>query len=189
MWKRLVNQSLWSRASKAMLGVGALVGTTYALYTPKLISASAEAPAGAEAVGKFKMDEDEFVRVLDSLMQHCEKLQNNPPDLIPQEELPANEIVEFLKPYTYPNGPLLVKKFTYVPGRSNLVIEYPGETDQCVCCAFILFMPLGLFHLLALILMLLLQIQRNGSSILSNLGEKEISLLGVVSLIVWDMLL
>jgi len=40
-------------------------------------------------------------------------------------------IEEFLTPHsTVKGGPLLIKKPTYVDGRSNLIVHYPGTTDK-----------------------------------------------------------
>ena len=69
--------------------------------------------------------------MLAAIHQHAQKLQNKPPQFIPQEDLPASEIVTYLKPYTIENGgPLLVKKYTYAQGRSNLIITYPGTGEK-----------------------------------------------------------
>lgn len=44
-----------------------------------------------------------------------------PPVKVPQEDLVADEIVEYLKPFSEPAGPLKVRKVTYVDGRFDIV--------------------------------------------------------------------
>lgn len=83
----------------------------------------------------IKLDTKEFLELLTEIMSHNKKLQNNPPTLVPQEDLAADIVVKFLEPFTEPKGPLKVKKYTYVEGRSNLVVQFPsqkGETDKVV---------------------------------------------------------
>lgn len=75
----------------------------------------------------LEWNEEEFISVLDSVMQHVEFLQNNPPNLIPKEDLAADAIINFLKPY---ESVIKVTKYTYVPGRSNLVLEYPINCSE-----------------------------------------------------------
>jgi acetylornithine deacetylase len=87
---------------------------------------------------EFKMNEEDFLKVLEELLSHVEHLQNSPPELIPQEELAANVVVKYLEPYTVEKGgPLKVKKCTYVPGRSNVVIEYPGTSGDEAIVSFV----------------------------------------------------
>eukprot|EP00455_Lapot_gusevi_P026648 TRINITY_DN280_c0_g1_i1.p1 TRINITY_DN280_c0_g1~~TRINITY_DN280_c0_g1_i1.p1 ORF type:complete len:434 (-),score=191.11 TRINITY_DN280_c0_g1_i1:127-1428(-) len=87
----------------------------------------------AEGLLGLQIDENEFVDLLGRVMQHAQYLQNKPPQFVPKEDLPATEVVEFLRPYTVENGgPLIVKKFTYAPDRSNVIIQYPGTTDKVV---------------------------------------------------------
>lgn len=80
------------------------------------------------------LDDMEFLDLLRSFIRETEKLQNTPPDIIPQEEIIADLVIAFLKPYSQPNGPLIVKKITYVKGRSNVIITYPAaiETEKTV---------------------------------------------------------
>jgi len=60
-------------------------------------------------------------------------LQNRPPQLVPQETLVGNHIEEHLKPYLSTNGgPLTMERIEYAPGRNNIIITYPGETDTCI---------------------------------------------------------
>jgi len=80
----------------------------------------------------IKLEEDSFLELLTQLMSHSEKLQNMPPTRVPQEDLAVECVMEYLKPYIEPYGPLKVKKITYVEGRSNLIVFYPGTTKKLV---------------------------------------------------------
>jgi len=79
------------------------------------------------------LDQDTFVTLLGKLIGEAEKLQNNPPDLIPQEDLAVQHVLEVLKPYTTEQGgPLKVETPCYTKGRSNVLITYPGTGDKCL---------------------------------------------------------
>jgi acetylornithine deacetylase len=81
---------------------------------------------------------DEFVSLLEKLIGQVENLQNCPPDHIPKEELAADIVIDYLKPYsTELGGPLIVRKCTYVPSRSNLVLEYPGKLNNQSVVSFV----------------------------------------------------
>ena len=84
------------------------------------------------ALANLKLDEDEFLALMEKVIGLGEKLQNNPPELVPQEELVADLVVEELASVSNGNGPLQVKKLTYVSGRSNVIVTYPGTTDKVV---------------------------------------------------------
>lgn len=81
---------------------------------------------------QLRFDRESFLSLLRVLIGHSERLQNNPPELIPQEDLAADAVVAFLAPYTAPKGPLQVKKCTYVKGRSNLLITYNPDGSSKV---------------------------------------------------------
>jgi len=85
----------------------------------------------SEAKG-LPINEKEFLSLVEKLMSFSEKLQNAPHlKLIPQEGLVADAVLEVLAPYSSAKGgPLVVKKLTYVEGRSNLVVHYPGTSDK-----------------------------------------------------------
>lgn len=80
---------------------------------------------------------ESILGILGSLMKHVKQLQNNHPVLIPKEDLAVNEIIEFLKPVSEPNGPLVVKRCCYVPGRSNLIVTYPAPTKTDKVVSFV----------------------------------------------------
>jgi acetylornithine deacetylase len=49
------------------------------------------------------------------------------------EDKASDIVIEALMPYTQPNGPLSVERVTYVEGRGNLIIKYPGASPGKVC--------------------------------------------------------
>jgi len=79
---------------------------------------------------KLTFEETSFLSLLKDLIGHAKKLQNLPPNLVPQEELAADCVVKYLAAYTEPKGPLKVRKLTYKPGRSNVIIEYPATAEE-----------------------------------------------------------
>ena len=42
-------------------------------------------------------------------------------------------VMEALAPHTSPRGPLIVERVTYVEGRGNLIVRYPGTVKDKVC--------------------------------------------------------
>ncbi|CAI0471054.1 unnamed protein product [Linum tenue] len=74
-----------------------------------------------------ELNRDAFVSLLQKVIGESEHVQNNPPELIPQEVRVANHVLEVLRPLsTECGGPLIVNHVSYSPGRSNLIVEYPG---------------------------------------------------------------
>ncbi|KAL8104134.1 acetylornithine deacetylase [Apium graveolens] len=69
-----------------------------------------------------------FVSLLRKLIGESKYVQNNPPELVPEEDRIVNHVVETLLPFstTTGGGPLIVNHVTYVPKRGNLIVEYPG---------------------------------------------------------------
>ncbi|XP_043696286.1 acetylornithine deacetylase [Telopea speciosissima] len=74
------------------------------------------------------LDKDSFVSLLSKLIGESKYVQNNPPELIPEEDRVAKHVLDVLLPYstTTGGGPLIVNHVTYVQGRGNIIIEYPG---------------------------------------------------------------
>ncbi|KAF7828567.1 acetylornithine deacetylase [Senna tora] len=74
------------------------------------------------------LNRDSFVPLLSKLIGESKFVQNNPPDLIPQEDKVVKHVLDVLLPLstTTGGGPLLINHVTYFPGRGNLIIEYPG---------------------------------------------------------------
>lgn len=69
-----------------------------------------------------------FVTLLTKLIGESKYVQNNPPELVPEEDRIVNHVLESLLPLstTTGGGPLIVNHVTYVPKRGNLIVEYPG---------------------------------------------------------------
>lgn len=85
-------------------------------------------------LANIKLDEEEFVGMMEKIIGNMKNLQNSPPMHVPQESLTADMMIEYLKPVTKPNGPLEVRKIEYVEGRANLIIDLPAskKTDRYV---------------------------------------------------------
>ena len=80
-----------------------------------------------------QIDSEEFFAVLSKIHRHSKFLQNKPPQFVPKEDLVAMEVLEVLAPFTVENGgPLIVKKISYAPDRSNVIIHYPGTSSEIV---------------------------------------------------------
>ncbi|KAJ3680660.1 hypothetical protein LUZ60_016938 [Juncus effusus] len=74
-----------------------------------------------------ELDRASFVPLLSNLINESERLQNNPPELIPQEDLAARHVLAALLPLSTSNGgPLIVNHVRYAEGRGNVIVEYPG---------------------------------------------------------------
>lgn len=74
------------------------------------------------------LDKDSFVSLLSKLIGEAKYVQNNPPELIPEEDRVVKHVLDVLLPYstTTGGGPLLVNHVTYYPSRGNVIVEYPG---------------------------------------------------------------
>lgn len=70
-------------------------------------------------------------------MENIEHLQNSPPSYLPQESLTADIVIEYLKPVTKPNGPLIIRKLEYVENRANLMLELPAKIHTKKCVSFV----------------------------------------------------
>ncbi|CAL5432338.1 unnamed protein product [Camellia sinensis] len=80
-----------------------------------------------------ELNKDSFVTLLTKLIGESKYVQNNPPELIPEEDRIVKHVLETLLPYstTTGGGPLIVNHVTYHPNRGNLIVEYPGtQQDQ-----------------------------------------------------------
>eukprot|EP00882_Tetradesmus_deserticola_P002404 GHRQ01002563.1.p1 GENE.GHRQ01002563.1~~GHRQ01002563.1.p1 ORF type:complete len:440 (+),score=207.27 GHRQ01002563.1:231-1550(+) len=77
---------------------------------------------------KFEFDKERFVTLLGKLVGEAKYLQNNPPELVPVEDRAARHVLEVLEPHSVEHGgPLLLQHVSYVEGRGNIIVEYPGE--------------------------------------------------------------
>ena len=47
---------------------------------------------------------------------------------MPKEDRAGRHVLDVLQPYsTEHGGPLVIKHISYVEGRGNIIVEYPGE--------------------------------------------------------------
>lgn len=85
-----------------------------------------------DAVGG--LDREPFVALLEKLIGEAARLQNDPPNHVPQEDLVAQHVVNALRPVSTDKGggPLVVRKVSYAEGRSNVIVEYPGTVPGLV---------------------------------------------------------
>ncbi|MQL88898.1 hypothetical protein Taro_021462 [Colocasia esculenta] len=80
------------------------------------------------------LDREAFVPLLAKLIGEARHVQNNPPELVPQEDRVARHVLDALLPYSTtpppgaPGGPLIVTHVSYVDGRGNVIVEYPGAS-------------------------------------------------------------
>jgi hypothetical protein len=97
----------------------------------KRAAAAAGAAEDADSIlAGLKFDSEEFVTLLSSFIAHTEKLQNNPPALVPREDLIADLVIEYLAPFA---DQLEVRRVRYVEGRSNVIVKYnPSKAKQVV---------------------------------------------------------
>ncbi|KAF5729701.1 acetylornithine deacetylase [Tripterygium wilfordii] len=74
------------------------------------------------------MDKESFVSLLKDLIGESRCVQNNPPELIPEEDRVVKHVMKSLLPYstTTGGGPLILNHVAYFPNRGNLIVEYPG---------------------------------------------------------------
>lgn len=75
------------------------------------------------------LNKDSFVSLLSKLIGESKFVQNNPPELIPQEDRIVNHVLDSLRPYSTESGggPLVINHVAYHSGRGNLIVEYPGS--------------------------------------------------------------
>lgn len=74
------------------------------------------------------LNKESFVELLTKVIGESKFLQNNPPELIPEEDRVVKHVLDCLLPHSTKTGggPLVVNHVTYFPGRGNLIVEYPG---------------------------------------------------------------
>ncbi|KAA0038588.1 acetylornithine deacetylase-like [Cucumis melo var. makuwa] len=72
-----------------------------------------------------ELQKDSYISLLSKLIGESEFVQNNPPDLIPQEDRVGKHVLDVLNPY---NNVLKIKRVSYdeKDERGHLIIEYPG---------------------------------------------------------------
>lgn len=83
---------------------------------------------------KMELNEARWLGLLKNLIGESKHLQNSPSQgLIPQEDLAIKHLMDILRPFSTENGGVLeIEQVTFVEGRSNLIIKYPGTTDGVV---------------------------------------------------------
>jgi acetylornithine deacetylase len=69
-----------------------------------------------------------YINLLAKMIAQTEKLQNKPPSLIPQEDLIADIVQDYLKGCKN----IDIQRVSYVQGRSNLVITYYSQYNSLV---------------------------------------------------------
>ncbi|KAJ4848004.1 hypothetical protein Tsubulata_009332 [Turnera subulata] len=82
-----------------------------------------------------ELNKESFVSLLTKVIGESKHVQNNPPELIPQEDRVVKHVMDSLLPYSTKTGggPLVLNHVTYFPGRGNLIVEYPGtQTGKIV---------------------------------------------------------
>jgi len=90
------------------------------------------------SIGDLAMDEEDYMALLTETMTHSEFVQNNPDGgKVPNEDRVADTVIQYLKPYSKPDGPLVVRKITYVEGRSNLIITFPAKSPTKDVISFV----------------------------------------------------
>ncbi|CAH9080055.1 unnamed protein product [Cuscuta epithymum] len=74
------------------------------------------------------LNKERFVELLRKLISESKHVQNNPPELIPEEDRVVKHVLDSLLPYSTASGggPLVINHVTYKPNRGNLIVEYPG---------------------------------------------------------------
>jgi len=83
----------------------------------------------------IEMNEGRFLALLEKLIGESKGLQNSPSQgLIPREDAASDHVLSLLSPYTKQNGGVLeVERVTFVEGRGNVIIKYPGTDPEKVC--------------------------------------------------------
>ncbi|GBG90733.1 hypothetical protein CBR_g51240 [Chara braunii] len=88
-------------------------------------------PSPSSPVVGWDLDGASFISLLGRLIGEARHLQNNPPENIPKEDRVVRHVLDVLSPLSEENGgPLSVCHVTYVEGRGNLIIEYPGTDPE-----------------------------------------------------------
>lgn len=80
------------------------------------------------------LNKESFVTLLSKLIGESAYVQNNPPELIPEEDRIVKHVLENLLPFstTTGGGPLIINHVAYKPNRGNLIVEYPGTVPDKV---------------------------------------------------------
>lgn len=68
----------------------------------------------------LNLDRTQYIELLSRMISHTEKLQNQPPELVPTESLIADIVKAELKDCKY----ISIEEVAFVEGRPNLIIKY-----------------------------------------------------------------
>ncbi len=69
------------------------------------------------------LNRQKYIDLLSRMIACSKNLQNNPPELIPQEGLIADIVVDYLEDSPH----ISIQRVEYVPGRANLVLTYCAQ--------------------------------------------------------------
>ena len=85
------------------------------------------------------INENRFLDLLGNLIGEAEYLQNNPAQgLVPKEDRASDHVISLIKPYSKESGgPLEYQRVSFVEGRGNLIIKYPGTAGPSKICSFV----------------------------------------------------
>lgn len=88
----------------------------------------------AEFFQNLELNKDRFLNLLEKLIGESKFLQNSPAHgLIPREDAASDHVLALLHPYLKENGGVLeAQRIAFVEGRGNVIIKYPGTTDEVV---------------------------------------------------------
>lgn len=74
------------------------------------------------SIPSLHLNTERFVELLRKLVAETPRLQNKPPELVPQEDLAGRHVLEALAPYTTENGGVLrVRQVHYTEVRHALL--------------------------------------------------------------------
>jgi len=111
-----------------LFGVGVARGPKGRMSSPKKQKTS-----GKSVLAHLSLNADRYVALLGKLMGESERLQNNPAQgLYPREDAASDHVLAALEPYTGPDGPLTIERVAFTEGRGNVIIKYPGATEQSI---------------------------------------------------------
>jgi acetylornithine deacetylase len=88
-----------------------------------------------EELASVQLNEPRFLELLEKLIGESQKLQNNPErGLVPREDCASDHVLDFLRPYTQEHGGVLkVERISFVEGRGNVIVTYPGTEPDRIC--------------------------------------------------------
>jgi len=87
------------------------------------------------SVGDLELNQERFLALLGKLVGESKQLQNSPSQgLVPREDAASDHVLSLLAPYTTQNGGVLeVERVTFVEGRGNVIVKYPGTDPEKIC--------------------------------------------------------